>query len=130
MTADELRLASDLVQTLGVPVCVLLFCGCVLWRLMPQIRDLLTSAAEERRARIKSAGEYAEVVRHNSAVIENNTAALNLAVQAREADGKLIQSHEDMSRERMSKIQATADEVASSVDKLITDVQVIKERSK
>ena len=128
MTLEQGQMVVELVDVLGVPVCVLMFCALLIWRLMPQIRGVMESMAEERRARIKSSGEYAEVVRHNSAVIENNTAALNMVIQSREQEGRLIQSHEDMSRERMQKIQATSDEIASSVDKVITDIQVIKER--
>ena len=128
MSPEQARAVMQLVDRLGVPVCALLFLALLVWRLMPQIRDLLVASAEERRGRVRAQGEYSEVIRHNSAVIENNTAALRAVIQSREQEGRLISAHEDMSRERMQRIQATCDEVAATADKLVTDMQVVKER--
>lgn len=129
MTPEQIYAIKDFVDTLGVPICILVFLALVVWRLMPDIRNILTAMADERRGRISTQAEANEIQRHNNAVIENNTAALTVVANDRELTRQMIEQHDKNSEDRMCRIEGKTDTILRDLDLVITDLKIVKERS-
>lgn len=83
------------------------------------IRELFTSLVSSRKETALYHAQHNELVRNNTAALENNTAMLSILKQDRRDMVSIIGQHEQLSMERMERIQDAIDET----DKVIREVQ-------
>ncbi len=126
MTPEQLEIVKDAINTLGVPLCILVFIGLLIWGMRDKIEDFIAASSEQKRASIQRQAELNEMHRHSTAVIENNTAVLELIKADHGMIGRQLEQHEDMSNERMTAIKDRADEIDGKLNKVITDIEVVK----
>lgn len=95
------------------------------------------------RAKERSDAVMAELIRNNTAALDNNTAALNSVKQDRGESRRMIQYHEDMSKERMgsirndisivrddlSHVQTVINDVRETVSQNERDITLLKDRN-
>lgn len=87
--------------------------------------DARIDAYKERQ---QSDAVLAELIRNNTAALNNNTAALESVKQDRGESRRLIQYHESMSKERMEHIQAVANRIEKTVLQNEKNITVLKDR--
>ena len=80
------------------------------------------------QARQQSDAVLAELIRNNTAALNNNTAALESVKQDRGESRRLIQYHESMSKERMEHIQAVVNRIDKTVSQNEKNITVLKDR--
>lgn len=86
-------------------------------------------------AKKQSDAVLAELIRNNTAALNNNTAALESVKQDRGESRRMIQYHENVSKERMemirddiSHIQTAVNDIRDTVTQSERDITVLKER--
>lgn len=92
---------------------------------------------EAWRAKEKSDAVMAELVRNNTAALNNNTAALNAVKNDRGATRALIDYHEKVSKERMDNLLgevAHVQTVVNRIDNTVTSnsesIKIVEDRTK
>lgn len=86
-------------------------------------------------AKKQSDAVLAELIRNNTAALNNNTAALESVKQDRGESRRMIQYHENVSKERMgvirddiSHVQTVVNDIRDTVTQNERDITVLKER--
>ena len=89
------------------------------------------------RAKEKSDAVMAELVRNNTAALNNNTAALNAVKNDRGATRALIDYHEKVSKERIdavmceiNHVQTVANRIDETVQSNAKGIQIVEDRTK
>lgn len=89
------------------------------------------------RAKEKSDAVMAELVRNNTAALNNNTAALNAVKNDRGATRALIDYHEKVSKERIdavmceiSHVQIAVNRIDETVQSNAKGIQIVEDRTK
>lgn len=72
----------------------------------------------------------AELIRNNTAALENNTAALEMVKADRGETRRLLNYHEEMSKERMSHIQTVVNRIDETVTQNEKEISIIKDRDR
>lgn len=92
---------------------------------------------EAHGAKQKSDAVLAELIRNNTAALDNNTAALVSVKQDRGETRRLINYHERISKERIDAMRCTIEHVQSTIDRIdetvnsnSRDMKIITERTK
>lgn len=92
---------------------------------------------EAWRAKEKSDAVMAELVRNNTAALNNNTAALNAVKNDRGATRALIDYHEKVSKERMDNllgevahVQTVVNRIDSTVTSNSESIKIVEDRTK
>ena len=80
------------------------------------------------KARQQSDAVHAELIRNNTAALNNNTAALESVKQDRGESRRLIQYHESMSKERIEHIQSVVNRIDKTVSQNEKNLTVLKDR--
>lgn len=90
---------------------------------------------EAYSAKKQSDAVLAELIRNNTAALNNNTAALESVKQDRGESRRMIQYHENVSKERMgmirddiSHVQTVVNDIRDTVTQNERDITVLKER--
>lgn len=84
---------------------------------------------EAYTAKKQSDAVMAELVRNNTAALENNTAMLSILKQDRLKSIDVIESHEIMSKERMAHIQTVVNRIDTIVQENHSDIMLIADRT-
>lgn len=71
----------------------------------------------------------AELIRNNTAALNNNTAALESVKADRGETRRMLQYHENCSKERMEHIQTVVNRIDETVSQNERDISVIKDRT-
>lgn len=79
-------------------------------------------------AKKESDAVMAEVIRNNTAALENNTAALKAVEADRGETRRMLSYHENASRERMEHIQTVVNRIDETVTANEVGISVLKER--
>ena len=90
----------------------------------------IDSRIEANKARKNQEAVMTELIRNNTAALNNNTAALESVKLDRGETRRLLQYHEDSSKERMAHIQAVVNRIDEKVNQNEKDITIIKELSK
>lgn len=70
----------------------------------------------------------AELIRNNTAALNNNTAALESVKADRGETRRMLQYHENASKERMEHIQTVVNRIDETVSQNEKDISIIKDR--
>lgn len=81
-------------------------------------------------AKKQSDAVLAELIRNNTAALNNNTAALESVKQDRGESRRMIQYHENASKERMENIQITVNRIDETVNQNEKGIMVLTDREK
>ena len=93
-----------------VVVCIVLLAN------KKKIGELFDSSIEERRERKRTNIVLVELIRNNTAALENNTAALNAVKNDRAVTHEMLEHHDRMSEERIAHVQ----EIVNRIDRTVT----------
>lgn len=93
------------------------------------IRELFTSIIQSKKEASIYQAQHNELVRNNTAALENNTAALELVQKDREMLTKIIENHEEMSAERERHIQAVVNRIDETARRNGEALMVIEDRT-
>ena len=81
-------------------------------------------------AKKQSDAVLAELIRNNTAALNNNTAALESVKQDRGESRRMIQYHENASKERMEHIQSVVNRIDETVNQNEKGIMVLTDREK
>lgn len=81
-------------------------------------------------AKKQSDAVLAELIRNNTAALNNNTAALESVKQDRGESRRMIQYHENASKERMEHIQIVVNRIDETVNQNEKGIMVLTDREK
>lgn len=90
----------------------------------------IDSRIDANKARKNQDAVLAELIRNNTAALNNNTAALESVKLDRGETRRLLQYHENASKERMDHIQTVVNRIDETVSQNERDITVIKEITK
>lgn len=106
----------------------------LLIRTWPNVLNYIEAKTEAARDVAAREAERNEIMRNNSAVIQNNTETMQVMRRFIEdtnaANCGAIEKHEDMSAERMERMQAVLDDNKNEIGKLRGDVGILLDRVK
>lgn len=94
--------------------------------LKPHLAKYIESRNDAKMEYIKKEGERNEIIRNCSATIEACTAALEMVSHDRESIINHIDEHENLSRERMERIQEVVDHCKEEIIKGRGDMKALK----
>lgn len=102
-----------------------------------RILSYLDARIDAWRAKEKSDAVMAELVRNNTAALNNNTAALNAVKNDRGATRALIDYHEKVSKERIdtvigeiNHVQTVVNHIDETVQSNAKGIQIVEDRTK
>lgn len=130
MTLDEpFRWAQVLHDTpdLFPWVCLVLVCIAVLSQ-HKRIIAYFDARIEAYGAKKQSDAVLAELIRNNTAALENNTAALNAVKADRGETRRLLQYHDNASAERMQHIQNVINDIEHDTKENKAGIKVLLDR--
>ena len=93
------------------------------------IRELITSAINARKETALYHAQHNELVRNNTAALENNTAALEMVKNEHDRLAIMIQHHEESSKERIDHIQTVVNRIDSTVTKNQHIMSLLEDRT-
>lgn len=114
--ARELRDSPDLLPWV-VFICIVI----IVIKERNLIKELFTSLINSRKETALYHAQHNELVRNNTAALENNTATIEMIKNEHDRLAVMIKNHEDCSKERMDHIQT----VVNRIDGTVTDNQKI-----
>lgn len=101
----------------------------LLFRERDTIRRYFMARIDAYEGRKQSDAVLAELIRNNTAALDNNTAALNAVKSDRGETRKLISYHETMSAERMQHIQEVVNRIDATVTQNSRQIGLIEDRT-
>lgn len=109
-------------------VCLVLICM-VLLSQHKRIIAYFDARIDAYGAKKQSDAVLAELIRNNTAALENNTAALNAVKSDRGETRRLLQYHENASAERMQHIQEVVNRIDATVTTNSKQIGLIEDRT-
>lgn len=128
---EEILNVVQALQGMGAGVLPWLAVGVVLWAVVYYRGDVSAYIKEKAKAQqeqSKRGAELNEIVRNNSATIEACTTVLEMLKHDRERVQMDIAAHENTSRDRFERLQAVVDECRTEIERVHTDVLILKDR--
>lgn len=95
-----------------------------------RILSYFDARIEAYGAKKQSDAVLAELIRNNTAALNNNTAALESVKQDRGESRRMIQYHENASKERMEHIQTVVNRIDETVNQNEKGIMVLTDREK
>lgn len=127
----EIIEAVGMLHDMGAGVLPWLAVGVVLWAVVYYRKDVSAYIVERTKAQKRAADESAkmtEVVRNNSATIEACTTVMEMLKHDRERVQLDIASHENLSRDRMERIQVVVDQCRDEIAKIRGETGILLDR--
>lgn len=109
-------------------VCLVLICIVMLSQ-HKRIIAYFDARIDAYGAKKQSDAVLAELIRNNTAALENNTAALNAVKSDRGETRRLLQYHENASAERMQHIQEVVNRIDATVTTNSKQIGLIEDRT-
>ena len=85
---------------------------------------------EAQKAKVKSDAVMAELVRNNTAALQNNTEMLSILKTERHEMAALLENHETLSAERIAHLQTVVNRIDGTVRDNHNDITLIADRTK
>lgn len=112
-----------------LPWVVLVVVCAVCWRERDLFKGYVRARIEAHRESARFSMTYAELVRNNTAALDNNTAALKLVEQDRDLLARSLDHHEQLSRERVDHLQTVVNRIDATVTKNAREIALIEDRT-
>ena len=123
--ARELRDAPDL-----FPWVVLAIVLVVAFKEREVIRDFFTSIIDARKETTAFHAQQNELIRNNTAALQNNTAMLQILKQERDSMAAKLEHHEQMSAERIAHVQTVVNRIDQTTRENRGDISLLTDRTK
>ena len=101
----------------------------VLYRERTTITELFQSIIQSRKDTTVFHAQQNELVRNNTAALENNTAMLSILQQERYDMVSLLEHHDQMSSERIAHVQTVVDRIDDTVSKNKENIAIVVDRT-
>ena len=101
----------------------------VLYRERTTIAELFQSIIQSRKDTTVFHAQQNELVRNNTAALENNTAMLSILQQERYDMVSLLEHHDQMSSERIAHVQTAVDRIDDTVKKNKENIAIVVDRT-
>lgn len=101
----------------------------VLYRERTTITELFQSIIQSRKDTTVFHAQQNELVRNNTAALENNTAMLSILQQERYDMVSLLEYHDQMSSERIAHVQTVVDRIDDTVSKNKENIAIVVDRT-
>lgn len=101
----------------------------VLYRERTTIAELFQSIIQSRKDTTVFHAQQNELVRNNTAALENNTAMLSILQQERYDMISLLEHHDQMSSERIAHVQTAVDRIDDTVNKNKENIAIVVDRT-
>lgn len=108
-------------------VVLVLLCS-VIYHERKTIRAYFVSRIEARDDARRFSATYAELVRNNTAAMNNNTAALESVKRDRAETRQAIQHHEELSRERIDRLQEILGNIEEAANQSEKNTSILVDR--
>lgn len=108
--AKELHAAPDLFP--WVCLAIILF---IIYKNRNAIEDYLKASIKAKHEAAMYHAQHNELVRNNTAALDNNTAALEMVNQDRKEMVKYLEHHEELSKQRQDQVQERQDQIQKVV---------------
>lgn len=112
-----------------LPWVVFVAVGLVFWRERDLFKGYIRARIDAHRESARFSMSYAELVRNNTAALENNTAALKLVEHDRDRLADLVEHHEKVSKERIDHLQTVINRIDATVTKNSREIALIEDRT-
>lgn len=122
--ARELQRAPDLFP--WVVLCIVLF---ILWKERATIKELVQGIITARKETALYHAQHNELIRNNTAALQNNTAMLQILKQERDTMRSELATHEQLSAERMAHIQTVVNRIDKTTSANKESIKVIEDRT-
>lgn len=122
--AEQLKAARDI-----LPWVILVICVFVIWRCRKYIADWFQTSINEKKENAVYHAQQNELIRNNTAALNNNTAALEMVQRDRELMTDLLKNHEQMSKERIEHIQTVVNRIDTTVTENARNITIIEDRT-
>lgn len=123
--AEQLRAARDV-----LPWVIFVVVGIVLWKSRHHITNWIQASIDEKKEQTVYHAQQNELIRNNTAALQNNTAALEMVQRDRETTIMRIDQHEKMSEERFTHLQAVVNQTRDTVLENSKSIAVVGEKVK
>lgn len=122
--AEQLRAARDL-----LPWVILVICVFVLWKSRKHVAEWFQSCINEKKDNAIYHAQQNELIRNNTAALNNNTAALELVQKDREMLAEILNNHEKLSAERIAHLQVVVNRIDATVTENSKNISMIEDRT-
>lgn len=122
---DDIEVFVDILSRIGLPLVIIIFLGIVIWKLMPHINEWLKQMTDDRRRAATREGELGELIRHCTAVIENNTAVVKCFEKIQNDSVHALEKHQQESYAYLDRIEKAQKEQLKDHDRFHTDIAKI-----
>lgn len=122
--AESLRAARDL-----LPWVILIIVVFVVWRCRKHILDWFQASINEKKDNQVYHAQQNELIRNNTAALNNNTAALELVQKDREMLAEMVNNHEKLSAERIAHLQTVVNRIDMTVTENSKNISMIEDRT-
>lgn len=128
MIQEDINIYS-VMSEFGVPTVILVFLGFIIIKLLPDFKAWMNASVAAKEKQIEQVAEFRQVAVQCAQAIEANTEQLAIARHSQEMVTQVLGKHMDESRDSLQRIEIALANVAKDNDKIITDMQIIKERT-
>lgn len=101
----------------------------VLYRERTTIKELFQSIIQSRKDTTVFHAQQNELIRNNTAALENNTAMLSILQQERYDMVSLLEHHDQMSSERIAHVQTVVNRIDDTVSKNKENIAIVVDRT-
>lgn len=101
----------------------------VLYRERTTIKELFQSIIQSRKDTTIFHAQQNELIRNNTAALENNTAMLSILQQERNDMVSLLEHHDQMSSERIAHVQTVVNRIDDTVSKNKENIAIVVDRT-
>lgn len=119
--AEQLKAAPDL-----FPWVCLIAVAFIVWRCRKHIGEYFQTVINSKKEETMFHAQQNELIRNNTAALNNNTAALELVQKDREMLANIVKHHEQLSQERFAHLQTVMNQTRDTVVANTQDLAIIK----
>lgn len=101
----------------------------VLYKERSTIKELVQSIIQSRKDTTVFHAQQNELIRNNTAALENNTAMLSILQQERYDMVSLLEHHDQMSSERIAHVQTVVNRIDDTVSKNKENIAIVVDRT-
>lgn len=101
----------------------------VLYKERSTIKELVQSIIQSRKDTTVFHAQQNELIRNNTAALENNTAMLSILQQERYDMVSLLEHHDQMSSERIAHVQTVVNRIDDTVSRNKENLAIIADRT-
>lgn len=112
-----------------VPWIIFISVAAVCWRERELFKGYVRARIDAHRESARFSASYAELVRNNTAALENNTAALRMVQNDRDRLESLLMHHDKLVEDRLANLQSVASKIDETATRNSHNLALIEDRT-